>query len=210
VEQLLPFLAISALVIVTPGPDTLLTVNTTLAGGRRAGLATAAGVAAGQGVWTLATAVGISALLVASEPVFLAVKVAGAAYLAYIGLRAVWSALRGSLARAATGERETRRELAPAFRRGLLSNLGNPKMAVFFPSLLPQFVPASGALLPSTLALGLAFCLKTLGWLSGYAFVVARAGDVLRRGRLGRWLEGLAGSALVLLGIGLALEPRRT
>jgi threonine/homoserine/homoserine lactone efflux protein len=90
--QLLAFLGVSAVVICVPGPDTALTVRNALAGGRRCGVATAAGVAAGQAVWTLATGVGIAELLQASEPVFLAMKAVGAAYLVALGLQSLWAA----------------------------------------------------------------------------------------------------------------------
>src|SRR5882672_12662327 len=91
---LLAFLGISALVIMTPGPDTAITIRNTLLGGRIGGLATALGVAVGQAIWALATSAGIVALLVASEPVFLAVKYAGAAYLVILGAQALFQALR--------------------------------------------------------------------------------------------------------------------
>jgi threonine/homoserine/homoserine lactone efflux protein len=91
--QLLAFLAVSAVVICTPGPDTALTVRNALAGGRRAGVATAAGVATGQAVWTIATSVGVAELLRASEPAFLVMKAVGAAYLVTLGLQSLWKAL---------------------------------------------------------------------------------------------------------------------
>src|SRR5947208_2460767 len=99
--SLLAFLAISALVIATPGPDTAITIRNSLAGGRAAGLATAAGVATGQTIWAFATSAGIVALLVASEPLFLAVKYAGAAYLVWLGLQSLRAAVR-SVARVDT------------------------------------------------------------------------------------------------------------
>jgi threonine/homoserine/homoserine lactone efflux protein len=211
VDQALAFLAISALVIVTPGQDTVLTIRHTLAGGRRAGIATALGVSCGQAVWTVATSAGVSALLIASEPIFVTVKLLGAAYLIYLGLQSLWSAVTGS------GHRDAISQMSPgrlpptvAFRRGVLSNLSNPKMAIFFSSLLPQFVPTGGPSFLVLLGLGLVFCTMTLSWLAGYAMVVARAGDVLRRGRVRRRLEAVTGAALVALGIGLVLEPRRS
>src|SRR5260221_3951101 len=91
---LVAFLGISALVIATPGPDTAVTVRNSLLGGRIGGLATALGVAVGQAIWALATSAGIVALLVASEPLFLAVKYAGAAYLVVLGLQSLRAALR--------------------------------------------------------------------------------------------------------------------
>jgi threonine/homoserine/homoserine lactone efflux protein len=211
VEQALAFLGISALVIVTPGQDTLLTIRHTLAGGRRAGIATALGVSCGQAVWTVATSAGISALLVASEPMFVAVKLLGAAYLIYLGLQTVRSAVTGTGHRAgALPQRHDPLLPTVAFRRGVLSNLGNPKMAIFFSSLLPQFIPTGAPSFLVLLGLGLVFCTMTLSWLAGYAVVVARAGDVLRRGRVRRTLEAVTGAALVALGIGLVLEPRKS
>jgi threonine/homoserine/homoserine lactone efflux protein len=92
--QLLAFLGVAGVVICTPGPDTALTIRNALAGGRRAGVATAAGVATGQAVWTVATGVGIAELIQASEPAFLVMKAAGAAYLIALGLQSLWSAAR--------------------------------------------------------------------------------------------------------------------
>src|SRR3990170_7349622 len=128
--ELAAFLGIAILVIVTPGQDTALTIRNSLLGGRAGGVATATGVAAGQACWTVAASIGLAALLVASEPVFVALKLAGAAYLVFLGLQALRHAIR-PLSRAI--ERAAGPPLAPAraFRQGLLSNLGNPKMAVF-------------------------------------------------------------------------------
>ena len=194
------FLAVALVVIVTPGQDTALTVRNALAGGLRAGVRTATGVVCGQMVWALAASAGVAALLVAPEPAFVALKLAGAAYLIYLGGEALLAAVRGRVdadpgARAAGG-----REL----RQGLLSNLGNPKMAVFFSSLLPQF----GDSFPALLGLGLLFCALTLTWLCAYALAVARAGDVLRRPRIRRTIDGLTGTALVALGLRLATADR--
>jgi len=201
VGELAAFLGISILVIVTPGQDTALTIRNTLLGARPAGFATAGGVAAGQACWTVTASVGLAALLVASEPIFVALKLAGAAYLVYLGLQALRHAIR-PVAQAV--DRGAGSPLAPdrAFRQGLLSNLGNPKMAVFFTSLLPQF----GSSFWSLVALGLLFCALTLAWLSAYSFAVARAGDLLRRPRIRRWLDAITGTVLVAFGIRLAAD----
>jgi threonine/homoserine/homoserine lactone efflux protein len=103
--RLLAFLGVALLVIVVPGPDTALTVRNALTGGRRCGVATAAGVATGQAVWTIATSVGIAELIQASEPAFLALKLAGAAYLIALGLQSLWTAVRPSLTGLRTGAR---------------------------------------------------------------------------------------------------------
>jgi threonine/homoserine/homoserine lactone efflux protein len=194
------FLGVSAVVIVTPGQDTALTIRNTLLGGRRNGVYTAVGVSSGQAVWALATSAGVAAVLKASEPAFVAVKLAGAAYLVFLGLQTLLPALRsgGSKPKASPRDRP--------LRQGIVSNLGNPKMAIFFTSLLPQFAtrPSFGALL----VLGLVFSSLTLVWLTAYAFAVAKAGDVLRRSRIRRAIDGLTGAALVALGLRLAAESR--
>src|SRR5262245_10770005 len=122
------FVGVAALVIVTPGPDTALTVRNVLLGGRGSGVATAAGVAIGQATWTLAASAGIAALLVASEPAFLAVKFAGAAYLVFLGLHSLVAAPRGRRAEAAPGCAPRGLRPAAALRQGVLNDLGNPKM----------------------------------------------------------------------------------
>src|SRR5579859_7687589 len=167
----LAFLGVSFIVIVTPGPDTALTIRNTLLGGRAGGVFTAFGVAAGQAIWALATSLGIVALLVASEPVFVAVKLAGAAYLVVLGIQALFQALRPGGFQASVAGTVARRRLAPslAFRQGVISDLGNPKMAVFFTSLLPQFTGDGGATFASLVELGLVFSLLTFTWLALYA-----------------------------------------
>ncbi|TIN14509.1 MAG: LysE family translocator, partial [Mesorhizobium sp.] len=143
---------------------------------------TALGIASGQTIWALATSAGIVALLVTSEPLFLAVKYAGAAYLVYLGVKALQEALRPShRAEAAVARSARRLTAASAFRQGLISDLGNPKMAVFFASLLPQFVPRDVESFTTLLGLGSVFAVMTLVWLALYATVVAKAGDFLRR-----------------------------
>jgi threonine/homoserine/homoserine lactone efflux protein len=208
--RLVAFLGIAALVIATPGPDTALTIRNTLRGGRPGGLGTALGVATGQAVWTIAASAGVAAVLVASAPVFGALRLAGAAYLVWLGIQAMRAALRSRQPAARGRDVDAAERLAPteAFRQGIVSNLGNPKMAVFFTSLLPQFAPAGPPSFAALLALGLLFCAMTLTWLAGYAMAIAKAGQVLARPRIRRALEGLMGAALVALGIRLALGSR--
>ena len=198
--ELLAFVGVAVVVIVTPGQDTALTVRNTLAGGRAAGVRTAAGVVAGQALWALAASVGVTALLVASEPAFVALKLIGAGYLVYLGVSSLVAAARRRVDSEPTEPANGGREL----RQGLISNLGNPKMAVFFSSLLPQF----GDTFPALLGLGLLFCALTMAWLSAYALALARAGDLLRRPRVRRALDAVTGTALVLLGIRLAAADR--
>ena len=196
------FLAVSAVVICTPGQDTALTIRNTLAGGRRNGIATACGVACGQAVWTVAASAGLVALLDASEPIFHALKLLGGLYLLYLGMHSLRRALTDGADEGPVADATpTRRR---GFRQGVLSNLGNPKMAVFFATLLPQFAPG-GAFLP-LLALGLLFCSLTFSWLTLYAFAVSKARNLIR-GRVRRALDALTGVILAALGLRLATEP---
>src|SRR5262245_12633535 len=203
------FLIISTFMIVTPGPDTLITLRNALVGGRAAGVATGCGVSLGQMVWVVATSVGVVAVLLASEPMFNAVKWLGAAYLIWLGIQNVLHAFRAKAPfpplAAAMG-----RPLAlnQAFRHGLISDLGNPKMAVFFASVLPQFAPQGGGMLSTLVLLGALFASMTLTWLVLYSVVVTAVGGILQRSAVRRILEGTMGGLLVLLGFRLAAEQR--
>jgi threonine/homoserine/homoserine lactone efflux protein len=204
------FIAISALVIIAPGPDTAVVVRNALRAGTRGAIATSLGVVAGLVVWTVTASVGLAALLRASAPAFDALKVAGAIYLIYLGLRSLWDMVRSSPTRESGRERAPRAAQRPlvSMRQGLVSDLGNPKIAVFFTSFLTQFVRGHHASFLPLLTLGLIFCALTLIWLAGYSVLVARAGDMLRRGRLRRTLDGVTGVVLIGLGVRIALERR--
>ncbi len=193
-NQLAAFVGISAVVICTPGPDTALIVRNTLFGGRRNGVRTAAGIVCGITVWTLAASAGIAALVAASHPLFTGLRLAGAAYLAWLGIETLRGHRSATLA-AKPGN---------GYRQGLLSNLGNPKIAVFFTSLLPQF--GSGFL--QLAALGLLFCAMGAVWLTGYALVVARARTAVLRPRVRRVVDTITGLTLVAFGARLATERR--
>ena len=209
------FLGVSIFVIVTPGQDTALTIRNTLVGGRGAGIATATGVVTGLATWTVASSAGLAALLLASQPLFLLIRLGGAAYLVFLGLQALRAALFSRGKRAFPSPSVVRVAGFPAwggsgrgaYFQGLISNLSNPKIIVFFLSLLPQFVTRSHAVFVSLLLLGLIFCSMTLAWLTLYALVVARIGDFVRRDRVRRGLEATTG--LVLIGLGLKLATDR-
>jgi threonine/homoserine/homoserine lactone efflux protein len=202
------FVVISLLLAIAPGPDTALATRNALVGGRHAALFTVLGVATGLLVWTVAASVGIAALIQASEPAFLALKVIGSLYLMYLGIQA----LRAAFSR--SGPRDLPHEIAHrirprvAFRQGLLCNLGNPKVAIFFTSFLPQFAAGDHPSFLSLLLLALTFCAIGLSWLTIYSLGIARAGDFLRRPRVRRVIEGLTGTVLIGFGIRLAFERR--
>jgi threonine/homoserine/homoserine lactone efflux protein len=180
----------------------VLVARNTLRGGRRGGIATGVGVTLGLLVWTAAATLGLAALLGASEPAFLGLKIAGSLYLVYLGMRSLWGAFRG------TERGGQPRRSRSALREGLISNLGNPKIAVFFTSFLPQFVPGTHPSFAALLVLGLLFGALGLVWLTVYSVLVARAGDFLRRSAIRRALDGVTGAVLIGLGAKLALERR--
>jgi threonine/homoserine/homoserine lactone efflux protein len=203
--HLAAFLGVSLTVILTPGQDTALTIRNTLLAGRRCGVWTAVGVVNGQVVWAVAASAGLAAVLLASQPAFLALRLVGAAYLVFLGAQAVATALRGRRAEAAVPTPGGALSSGRAYRQGLLSNLGNPKMAIFFTSLLPQLATGD-ATFWAMLSLGVVFAAITLLWLSAYAVAVAKAESVLRGSGIRRVLDAVTGTVLVAFGLRLAAE----
>jgi threonine/homoserine/homoserine lactone efflux protein len=208
------FLALSALLIIAPGLDTALITRNALLHGRRAALATALGVNTGMLAWTAATAAGLAALIEASALAFTIVKLAGAAYLVWMGV----ATLIASRRRARGGDRAAAAPapavgggLAPrtAYRQGLVCNVANPKAAVIFTSLLPQFVSGAHPPALSFLALGALFTLMAVVLQGGYALAAAAAAArVLARGRVRAAIDRLTGLVLIGLGVRLATERR--
>jgi threonine/homoserine/homoserine lactone efflux protein len=199
-SQLLPFVGTAILIALTPGADTALVVRNALVAGASPARRTALGTSAGLLLWGAASACGVAAVLNASAEVFTAVKLAGAVYLVWLGFQAIRHA--GAHAPAARGGRGS------PFRQGLLCNLLNPKAGIFFTALLPQFVsPEDPALLVSLLMTAIA-AVTSLAWLSVYATLVPRAGDVLRRPAVRRALDRATGAVLIGLGVRLALTRR--
>jgi RhtB (resistance to homoserine/threonine) family protein len=207
-SHFLVFLGVAALLIVVPGPDMALVTKNAAVHGRQAALGTAFGVNAGLALWTVASALGVASLVRTSEVAFTALKLVGAAYLIWLGVQALRSARhRWAPAETEAGEL-TELGAGAGFRQGLLSNLGNPKIAAFFTSLLPQFIGSRHAVLLPFLLLGGVFVVMTLAWLSAYALIAARAAAVLRRPRVKAILDRVTGAVLIGLGIRLATEHR--
>ena len=203
--NLLLFFTASLVLIVVPGPDMIYVLTRSLSQGRSAGLVSAAGVCSGVLVHTAFAAVGLSSILAQSAVAFSVVKYAGAAYLLYLGIRTILD----KEGFAAPGRAEKAR-LATVFRQGVLSNVLNPKVALFFLAFLPQFVdPALGAAGLQMLALGVAFTLMGLAVLSVVALFSGALGEWLRgRTSLVGALRWLTGSILVGLGLRLAVPER--
>ena len=215
-HHLLLFIAAGVLLNLTPGPDVMFIVANAVRAGARAGVAAALGIAVGCLVHVAAAALGVSALLAASSAAFGVLKWAGAIYLVWVGVQMLRSALRHDAsiniaARAdqisADGRFHTQTPLATVFRRGFLTNVLNPKVALFFLAFVPQFI-APGTAQPAWVFLGLGLLftvnglLVCIGWALAAAWAARRAGALQRATR---WLDGVAGGLFVAFGVKLAL-----
>jgi threonine/homoserine/homoserine lactone efflux protein len=203
-RALVAFAPVAALLTVTPGAATALVVRSAAIGGRRRALATTVGNSLGVLAWGCFAAMGIAAVVATSAEAFTAVKLVGAVVLVVLGLQS----LRGER----DGDGNRTRRPAPArgapLRDGLITSLANPKLAVFFVALFPQFVPAGAPVLPSALLMAAMVVAFDLVWYSALAYLVARARRAFVEGPwLGR-VQRLTGAVLVGLGVRLALERR--
>ena len=201
------FVTTGILLNLTPGPDTLYILGRSVADGRRAGVASALGISVGSIFHTGAAALGLSAFLATSAWAFTFVKMAGGAYLIFLGVRALIERQR-ELSMPAHFKR---RGAGAAFRQGILTNILNPKVALFFLAFLPQFIDAGA---PSkTLAfvlLGLTFVLTGTTWCLILAWFSSAFSARLRESpTVAAWLSRAVGSLFILLGLRLALAARR-
>jgi threonine/homoserine/homoserine lactone efflux protein len=199
------YLVVSAVLIVTPGPDMALVARNAIKGGYPAARSTAFGVGAGILLWGVFSAMGLAAALAASAVLFAAVKLAGAAFLVALGVRSLWAA-----ARTKDVPIDARHpgpvDVWGTFAQGLVGNLLNPKAGAIFVAVVPQFIEPTD---PSAriAAMTGAFVLMVTVWLNGYGFLIARTAR--RFGpRIRRALDGAAGAFMVGLGVRLAVERR--
>ena len=227
---LLGFALASTLVILAPGPDSMLVMRNTMRGGRRAGWVTACGTLSGLAIWALAAALGLSALLRVSTVGYDVLRFCGAAYLIWLGVTSLAHfrhkktaepvAQAGGSAPAVPGPTVPGPTVAGltvpgtarprrAYLNGLLSNLLNPKISVFFMAFLPAFVPAGASAAEFSLVLGIWFIAETGLWLAVVAWLADRGVRWLRRPAVQRWIERVTGIVLIGFGLRLATESRR-
>jgi RhtB (resistance to homoserine/threonine) family protein len=197
------FIATAIAVVLTPGQDTFFILGRSIASGRSAGIAAALGITCGSLIHTLLAALGLSALLATSPYAFMAVKFAGAGYLIYIGVRALLSRSK-ALPGADTANKDEGDW--PAFRQGIVSNLLNPKVALFFLALMPQFILAGSThKIAAFMVLGLTFVMLGVTWCMVLAIAAARLrGALMRRPSVTSMLNKVAGGLFIALGVRLA------
>ncbi len=202
-HTLLVFTGVAVLVTLTPGPATAMVIRSALRGGRGDALRTTLGNSIGVLFWGVASAIGISALVAASEVAFAVLKVGGAVVLVWLGFQAFVRSRRGT-----EDSEKPERPSAPAFRDGLLTSLTNPKLAIFFVALFPQFIPRGDAVLPRALGMSALIVVLDMIWYSVLAFAVTRVHRAVVGSRWPARLERLTGSVMIGLGLRLALESR--
>ena len=196
-------LAVLALLTISPGADMALVAKITLERGRRAALLATLGICSGLLVHATASALGLSVILATSAEAFTIVKIAGAAYLTYLGLQALRSSFRHD-----TSEMPSRRRGANLYLHGVFSNVLNPKVAVFYLTFLPQFMSPGDNVLVRSLAFAVAHGVMGIAWLTAYAYALTRISALLGDAGVRRWLERVTGGVLIALGARLALERR--
>lgn len=201
------YLVVAALLIVTPGPDMALVTRNAFSAGRRAASFTAFGVGFGILGWAGATALGVGSLLERSAVAFTLLKIAGALYLGYLGLRTLLGGRHGGHAETALPATPRRLGDRAALKQGFLGNLLNPKAGVIFVSILPQFVRPGDSPLRLILMI-VAFEVIILAWLNVYGTLISRAGQSRYGDRARRGMERLTGFVLIGLGVRLAVARR--
>jgi threonine/homoserine/homoserine lactone efflux protein len=205
-NHLLVYVGVVVAIALLPGPDTAVVTKNALIHGREAALGSAIGVNVGLSVWTLATALGVAAILRSSATVYDALKLVGALYLVYIGARTLWESRRSRAA--VDAETATARSLdgRGGFLQGVISNLANPKVGIFFTSLLPQFVSPHGSAFLQMLMLGGIFIAFNVFWMCSYALAAVKLSHILSRRRVKAIIDRVSGLVLVGVGIRLAIE----
>ena len=199
--RLVAFVGVAAVLTILPGADMALVMRNVFAVGRPRTMLTIAGIACGCLIHATASALGMSAILATSATAFTVMKTAGAAYLVWIGVQSF-------RARNTTTGENGRSPASAPFAQGFLTNVLNPKVAIFYLTFLPQFIaPGEPVLRRSLFLAGLHIAMGVV-WLSAYAWFIERLGGVLARPRVKAWLERVTGGLLIALGVRLAWERR--
>jgi RhtB (resistance to homoserine/threonine) family protein len=209
-ENVCLFVLMSILLIILPGPDTGLTTKNTITHGKEGGIKTVLGISSGFMIHTLAAIFGLSAILVKSALLFSVFKYVGAVYLVYLvylGVTSLWS-LKKRKEVTSDGDVQTKYQNKSTFRQGFLTNLLNPKVAVFFLTFLPQFLSPGSKSFLQFLIMGMTYTVLTVIWLLLYVYLIDSISKWMKKPSTQRAIQGISGLVLVTFGIKLALEKR--
>ncbi len=202
--QVIAFTVVAAALALTPGADTMLVIKNTLHSGKQAGWATTLGILSGTLFHALVSALGISVIIAQSEFMFQLIKVAGAGYLIWLGIQT----LRSIRHAGDSVTDQKRKRLRNSFNEGLITNLLNPKVAIFYIAFLPQFISPGDPVLAKSILLACIHNVMSLLWLGGLALALGSGHNWIQHRPVRSWLSGISGSILIGLGLRLALESR--
>lgn len=203
-DALASFALVVALLTITPGVDTAIVLRAGATGDRARAWGVVLGVQLGVLTWGALAALGVSAVLAASQLAYDVVRYAGAAYLVWIGARLLWGAVRGR-AHDAPAEGTRRTGMLAGLRRGAVTNLLNPKVGAFYVALLPQLIPVGAPHLTWGLALAGTHVLLGALWLGALVLLARSVRGWLQRPLVARWVDGVAGTAIAGFGVRLAV-----
>ena len=203
-ENFYLFVIMSAMLILLPGPDTAIVTKNTLAGGSTKGIHTLLGTTCALLIHTLAAVAGLSAIIVKSAVLFSFFKYAGALYLVYLGVKSILSLRKSSLTEELSQDNKYKNK--SYFKQGFLTNILNPKVAVFFLTFLPQFVNTGSDPLAPFLLMGITYAVLTAVWFLLYIFLIDQISTFMKKPNTTKVLEALTGTVLIGFGIKLAFE----
>ncbi|MEM5631549.1 LysE family translocator [Bacillus toyonensis] len=206
IENYLLFIIMSICLIILPGPDTAMATKNTLVAGKMGGVKTVFGTCVALLIHTLAAVIGLSALIVKSALLFSIFKYVGALYLIYIGIKALLAVKNKEGVNTNDVSINNDKEHTSCFRQGFLTNLLNPKIAVFFLTFLPQFLNPSHNTFIQLLVMGLTYLVLTIIWFAFYIFLIDKISAFMKKPKTQRYIQGLTGIVLIGFGIKLALE----
>lgn len=202
------FALVAGLLVMSPGPNGVLIAKTVPTSGRAAGFTNVAGIVSAFYLHGALSIFGISLILVQSAQVFMVVKILGAAYLIWLGFKALRDAFKGGSARVKVTTNRKSRTLAVAFGEGFLTNALNPKVSMFYLAAFPQFIPATGYSIEAAFMLVIVHSLIAAVWFAAMVLLMSRMTSVARGEKFQRWLKGVTGAVFIGFGVKLAtLRP---
>lgn len=205
-ENFYLFLIMCIFLIILPGPDTAIATKNTLTVGRTGGLKTMFGTCCALLIHTVAAVVGLSAIIVKSALLFSVFKYVGAVYLIYLGIKTIWAIKKKKVANTTEMTNESKYEGTSCFKQGFLTNILNPKVAIFFLTFLPQFVDSGSNTFLPFLIMGITYSVLTAVWFLFYIYLLNQISAFMKKPSTQTFIEGITGTILIGFGVKLALE----